>query len=94
MTKKTPDLDGGDNESAVAGDQLKSIAQRIVNLEAEKKTIGDDIKEVYAEAKANGFDTKVLRKAIALAKRDPNEVAEEAAILELYQQAIGVGVFA
>jgi uncharacterized protein (UPF0335 family) len=76
-------------DDPIAGDQLKSIVERIERLEEEKKTIADDIKEVYAEAKGNGYDVKVLRKVIAIRKRDANERAEEEAILELYLQAVG-----
>ena len=76
-------------DDPVAGDQLLSIVQRIVRLEEEKKTISDDIKEVYSEAKANGYDVKVLRKVIALRKRDLEERKEEEAILDLYLQAVG-----
>jgi uncharacterized protein (UPF0335 family) len=76
-------------DDPVAGDQLKSIVERIERLEEEKKTISDDIKEVYAEAKGNGYDVKVLRKVIAIRKRDANERAEEEAILDLYLQAVG-----
>jgi uncharacterized protein (UPF0335 family) len=76
-------------DDPVAGDQLKSIVERIERLEEEKKTISDDIKEVYGEAKANGYDVKVLRKVIAIRKRDANERAEEEAILDLYLQAVG-----
>jgi uncharacterized protein (UPF0335 family) len=76
-------------DDPIAGDQLKSIVERIERLEEEKKTIADDIKEVYAEAKGNGFDVKVLRKVIAIRKRDANERAEEEAILDLYLQAVG-----
>jgi len=76
-------------DEPVQGDQLKSIVQRIERLEEEKKTIADDIKEVYGEAKANGYDVKVLRKVIAIRKRDANERAEEEAILDLYLQAVG-----
>ncbi|KRE00412.1 hypothetical protein ASE63_08300 [Bosea sp. Root381] len=76
-------------DDPVAGDQLKSIVERIERLEEEKKTIADDIKEVYAEAKGNGYDTKILRKVIAIRKRDANERAEEEAILDLYLQAVG-----
>ncbi|MBA4222593.1 DUF2312 domain-containing protein [Bosea sp. CCNWLW174] len=76
-------------DDPVAGDQLKSIVQRIERLEEEKKTIADDIKEVYAEAKGNGYDVKVLRKVIALRKRDLDERKEEEAILDLYLQAVG-----
>ena len=80
------DSDMGD---PIAGDQLKSIVERIERLEEEKKTIADDIKEVYAEAKGNGYDVKILRKVVAIRKRDANERAEEEAILDLYLQAVG-----
>ena len=76
-------------DDPVQGDQLKSIVERIERLEEEKKTIADDIKEVYAEAKGNGYDVKVLRKVIAIRKRDKNERDEEEAILDLYLQAVG-----
>jgi uncharacterized protein (UPF0335 family) len=76
---------------AVAGDQLKSFVERIERLEEEKKTIADDIKDVYAEAKGNGFDTKVLRKVIQLRRQDQNERAEQDAVLDLYMQALGMG---
>lgn len=76
-------------DEPVQGDQLKSIVERIERLEEEKKTIADDIKEVYGEAKGNGYDVKVLRKVIAIRKRDANERAEEEAILDLYLQAVG-----
>lgn len=76
--------------SSVAADQLKSIIERIERLEEEKAGIAGDIKDVYAEAKANGFDVKVLRKIIALRKRDHDERSEEEAILELYLQALGM----
>ncbi len=74
----------------VAQDQLRSFVERIERLEEEKKTIGEDIVDVYAEAKGNGFDTKVLRKVISLRKQDANERAEQDAILELYLQALGM----
>jgi uncharacterized protein (UPF0335 family) len=76
-------------DDPVQGDQLKSIVERIERLEEEKKTIADDIKEVYAEAKGNGYDVKVLRKVVALRKRDIDERKEEEAILDLYLQAVG-----
>ncbi len=77
---------------AIQGDQLKSIVQRIERLEEEKKTISDDVKEVYSEAKANGYDVKVLRKVISIRKRDLRERREEEAILDLYLQAVGESV--
>jgi uncharacterized protein (UPF0335 family) len=76
-------------DDPVQGDRLRSIVERIERLEEEKKTISDDIKEVYAEAKGNGYDVKVLRKVIARRKRDRNEIAEEEAIIDLYEQAVG-----
>ncbi len=76
-------------DDPVQGDQLKSIVERIERLEEEKKMIADDIKEVYAEAKGNGYDVKVLRKVVALRKRDLDERKEEEAILDLYLQAVG-----
>lgn len=76
--------------SSVAADQLKSIIERIERLEEEKAGIAGDIKDVYAEAKANGFDVKVLRKIISIRKRDHAEREEEEAILELYMQALGM----
>ena len=85
-----PRNSGGDGmDDPIQGDQLRSIVERIERLEEEKKTIADDIKEVYAEAKGNGYDVKILRKVVAIRKRDANERAEEEAILDLYLQAVG-----
>ena len=75
----------------VAADQLKSFVECIERLEEEKQTISDDIKDVYAEAKANGYDVKVLRTVIRLRKQDKSEREEMEAILELYLQALGMG---
>ena len=72
-----------------AKDHLKAFVERVERLEEEKKTIADDIKEVYAEAKGTGYDVKVLRKVVALRKRDLDERKEEEAILDLYLQAVG-----
>ena len=70
--------------------QLRSLVERIERLEEEKKTIAGDIKEVYAEAKANGFDTKILRKVISLRKKEAAEREEEQSMLDLYLQALGM----
>ncbi|CAO4178996.1 DUF2312 domain-containing protein [Methylorubrum populi] len=86
----TPAAVGQGDPSSVAADQLKSIIERIERLEEEKAGIAGDIKDVYAEAKGNGFDTAVLRKIIARRKRDRDEVQEEDAILELYLSALGM----
>ncbi len=88
--KKSKTIDADDLGDPETGDQLLSIVQRIERLEEEKKTINDDIKEVYSEAKANGYNTKILRKVIAIRKRDADERKEEEAILELYLEALGV----
>jgi uncharacterized protein (UPF0335 family) len=74
----------------VAKDQLKSIVERIERLEEEKKCIADDIKDVYAEAKGNGFDVKTLRVVVRLRKQDINERKEAEAILETYLHALGM----
>ena len=73
-----------------AVDQLRSIIERIERLEEEKKAISEDIKDVYAESKGNGFDVKALRTIIRLRKQDPNERQEEESILETYMQALGM----
>ena len=73
-----------------AKDQLKAIIERIERLEEEKKTISDDIRDVYAESKGNGFAVKALRAIVRLRKQDPNERAEQETILETYMQALGM----
>lgn len=75
---------------AVARDQLRAIVERIERLEEEKHGIADDIKEVYAEAKANGFDTKTLRQVIRLRKQDDSERQEQEALLDTYLSALGM----
>ncbi|MGC1576689.1 MAG: DUF2312 domain-containing protein [Beijerinckiaceae bacterium] len=75
---------------AVAPDLLKAFVERIERLEEEKASIAGDVKEVYAEAKAQGFDAKILRKVVALRKRDVSERREEEEILDLYLQALGM----
>ena len=76
-------------KTTFAQGQLRSLVERIERLEEEKKTIAGDIKEVYAEAKANGFDTKILRKVIRLRKQDTAKRQEEEALIDLYISAIG-----
>ena len=77
------------NEPEIAGAQLRSIVERIERLDEEIAELNGDKKEIYAEAKGNGYDVKVLRKVIALRKRDLDERKEEEAILDLYLQAVG-----
>lgn len=77
------------HNTPTAPDQLRSIIERIERLEEDKSEVAADIKEVYAEAKGNGFDTKALRKLVALRKKDRDKAMEERAILELYANALG-----
>ena len=79
-----------DSKTSFAQGQLRSLVERIERLEEEKKAIAGDIKEVFAEAKGHGFDTKILRKVVALRKKDANERQEEEAILDLYLAALGM----
>ena len=87
-------MNDASNESfsttAVAAGQLKSIVERVERLEEEKKAVAEQIREVYAEAKANGFDTKTLRKVVSLRKRSIEERQEEEALLDLYLHALGM----
>jgi len=78
------------SDPMVAREQLKSVVERIERLEEEKKAIADDIRDVYAEAKANGFDTKVLRQVVSLRKKDLTERQEEEAVRDLYLVALGM----
>ncbi|HEU4804568.1 MAG TPA: DUF2312 domain-containing protein [Nitrobacter sp.] len=73
-----------------AKDQLKAIIERIERLEEEKKTLSDDIRDVYAEAKGNGYDVKALRTIVRMRKQDANERQEQETILETYMLALGM----
>lgn len=75
----------------IARDQLRAFIERVERLEEEKKTIADDIKDVYGEAKSMGYDTKTLRKIISLRKTDTDVLKEQHAILETYLDALGMG---
>lgn len=76
--------------NTVAGDQLKSIVERVERLEEEKAAIADDIRDVYKEAKGNGFDVKALRAIVRLRKQDAEKRREHEAILETYMHALGM----
>ena len=78
------------SSDSVAQDQIRAFIERIERLETEKSSIAGDIKEVYAEAKGNGFDTKVLRKIIQIRRQDHNQRMEIEALLELYMTALGM----
>ena len=73
-----------------AKDHLKAFVERVERLEEEKKALSDDIRDVYAEAKGNGYDVKALRTIVRLRKQDANERAEQETILETYMQALGM----
>jgi uncharacterized protein (UPF0335 family) len=79
-----PDVGG------VAGDRLKSLIERIERLEQEKEALAADIKEVYAEAKGSGFDTRIMRQIIRIRKRDQDELDEEETLLDVYKRALGM----
>lgn len=90
-------LDDSDAAIAAAGvnavstdPQLRQLIERIERLEEEKKGMSDDIKDVYSEGKATGYDTKMMRKIIALRKMDPNDRREMEAMLETYKAALGM----
>lgn len=74
----------------VTADELRQFIERLERLDAEKKDIAEQSKEVMAEAKSRGYDTKILRKIIGLRKREANDIAEEEAVLEMYKEALGM----
>ena len=74
----------------VAGEELRQFVERFERLEIEKKDISDQQKEVMAEAKSRGYDTRIMRKIVSLRKRDLEDIAEEEAILSMYKTALGM----
>ena len=78
------------SEENVAADQLRLFIERIERLEEEKKGISDDVRDVYAEAKANGYDTKTMRAIVRLRKMETHARQEADALLETYRQALGL----
>lgn len=85
-------MDDITNETAqtVAAGQLRAFIERVERLEEDKKAIAEDIKEVYGEMKATGFDTKAVRKIVAMRKKDQAELQEEEAMIDLYKAALGM----
>ncbi len=79
-----------DSSYRVTANELRQFIERMERLEMERKDLADQQKEVLAEAKGRGYDTKVMRKLIALRKRDKNDIAEEEAVLEMYKEALGM----
>ncbi len=78
------------DSDSVAQDQIRAFIERIERMEEEKRAIADDLKEIYAEAKGNGFDTKVLRQVVRIRKQDRAERMEQEALLDLYMAALGM----
>jgi len=74
----------------MVNNQLQSVVERIEKLEDERAILAEDIKDVYVEAKGNGFDPKIIKKLVALRKKDPSKVAEEEALLDTYKAALGM----
>lgn len=89
-SKKFSGDDITSDASTIAVGQLRAFIERIERLEEEKTTIGDDIKEVYAELKGSGFDSKIVRMIIRLRKKEDHERQEEEAMLQLYMDALGM----
>lgn len=79
----------GHNSKTIPHEQLRTVVERIERLAEEKKTISEDIKEVYSEAKGNGLDPKIIRKVISIRKRDEAERSEEDDMIEVYLRALG-----
>lgn len=79
-----------DNAYSVTAGELRQFIEQIESLEAEKKDIGEQIRDIYAESKARGYDQKALKAIVSLRKKDKNEVAEHEAIMEIYKQALGM----
>ncbi len=78
------------SDLGVGREQLRAFVERIERLEEEKRAISEDIKEVYAEARGNGFDAKVMRQVVRIRKQEPSERLEQEAILDTYLHALGM----
>lgn len=85
-----PATDPKPDSYRVTADELRQFVERFERLEQEKQDIAEQQKEVMAEAKSRGYDTKVMRKVIALRKRDADDIAEEEAVLDMYKEALGM----
>ena len=82
--------DDSQKTAGIAADRLRSLVERIERLEEERKALGNDVNDIYAEAKSAGFDVKVLRQVIRLRKLDPAEIEEQDTLLDLYRRALGM----
>ena len=74
----------------IAADRLRSIIERVERLEEERKALGSDIKDIFAEAKSAGFDVKVIRQIIRIRKQEPADVEEQETLLDIYRRALGM----
>lgn len=81
---------GSDGTYRVAASELRAFVERYERLEAEKKDLMDNMREVLAEAKGRGYDVKAIRKLVALRKQDPDQLSEEEAVLDMYKEALGM----
>ena len=86
----TVDAEQGDPTYRVTAAELRQFIERIERLDSEKKDIAEQRKEVFAEAKGLGYDTKVMAKVLSLRKREPDDIAEEEAVLDMYKDALGM----
>jgi uncharacterized protein (UPF0335 family) len=83
-------IDDNPEAGGVAVDRLRSLIDRIERLEEERKALGNDIKDIYLEAKSAGFDVKVLRQLISIRRKEPAEVEEQETLLDVYRRALGM----
>ena len=81
---------GETQAGGIAADRLRSLVDRIERLEEERKALGNDIKDIYSEAKSAGFDVKVLRQLIRIRKQEPAEIEEQETLLDVYRRALGM----
>lgn len=81
---------GHNSGAPVAADRLRSLIERIERLDSERKALGSDIKDIFAEAKSAGFDVKVMRELIRIRKQEPADVEEREALLDVYRRALGL----
>jgi uncharacterized protein (UPF0335 family) len=79
------------SEGTVSNEQLRLLMERIERLEEEKKGVADDIRDVFSEAKSQGYDTKIMRQILKLRKMEPHDRAEMEALLDVYKSALGLG---
>ena len=89
-SRKRQDADPDPKVGGIAADRLLSLIERIERLEEERKALGSDIRDLYAESKSGGFDPTVIKQLIRLRKKEPAEVEEQESLLDLYKRAIGM----